>query len=68
MFEMMHLTISAVTFMNFFCLVPSNWYLFFEKSNFSVYGVYIWKSLKNSFHMYQMQNLLGNDSYKKYAG
>ena len=41
---------------------------FIEKSNFSVYGVYIWKSLKNSFHMYQMQNLLGNDSYKKYAG
>ena len=39
-----------------------------EKSNFSVYGVYIWKSPKNSFHMYQMQNLLGNDSYKKYAG
>ena len=41
---------------------------FIEKRKFSVYGVYIWKSLKNSFHMYQMQNLLANDSYKKYAG
>ena len=55
-------------FYDFFLSCSLQLVSFIEKSNFSVYGVYIWKSLKNSFHMYQMQNLLGNDSYKKYAG
>ena len=51
-----------------FCLCSLQLVSFIEKSNFSVYGVYIWKWLKKSFQMYQMQHLLDCDSYKKHAG
>ena len=55
-------------FYDFVCLCSLQSVSFIEKSNLSVYGVYIWKWLKNSFQMYQMQNLFCSDSYKKYAG
>ena len=55
-------------FYEFFCLCSLQLVSFIEKSNFSVYGVYIWKWLKILFQMYQMQNLLDCDSYKKHAG
>ena len=57
--KIMHLTISAVTFMNFVVLCSIQLVSFIEKSNFSVYGVYIWKWLKKSFQMYQMQKSVG---------
>ena len=67
MFEMMHLTIICCYFYEFFCLVPSNWHLLLKKATFQ-FTEYIYGNRLKTHFTCIMQNLLGNDSYKKYAG
>ena len=67
MFEMMHLTISAVTFMNFFVLFSPIGIFLLKKATFQ-FTEYIYGNRLKTHFTCIMQNLLGNDSYKKYAG